>query len=117
MGMNLDNSEIVRHLKQIRKNPLLCVPTEEDWDKLRAEIEVHFPSFYMRMHGGKRINETEYRVCLLVKAGFSASDIDVLLERKEYAATTRKRLLKKVFDKEGSARDFDDMVLNFDTAC
>lgn len=116
-GMNLDNSEIVRHLKQIRKNPLLCVPTEEDWDKLRAEIEVHFPSFYMRMHGGKRINETEYRVCLLVKAGFSASDIDVLLERKEYAATTRKRLLKKVFDKEGSARDFDDMVLNFDTAC
>ncbi|MBP3373488.1 MAG: hypothetical protein J6L60_03015 [Bacteroidaceae bacterium] len=109
-GMELDNAPIIKRLKRSRTNPFMYPIEKTDWEELRTAIEERYPAFYMHMHNGKRINDTEYQVCLLVKAGFTPSDIDILLGRNEYAATTRKRLLKKIFDKEGSGKDFDKMV-------
>lgn len=109
-GMELDNAPIIKRLKRSRTNPFMYPIEKTDWEELRTAIEERYPAFYMHMHNGKRINDTEYQVCLLVKAGFTPSDIDILLGRNEYAATTRKRLLKKIFNQEGSGKDFDKMI-------
>lgn len=109
-GMELDNAPIIKRLKRSRTNPFMYPIEKTDWEELRTAIEERYPAFYMHTHNGKRINETEYQVCLLVKAGFTPSDIDILLGRNEYAATTRKRLLKKIFNQEGSGKDFDKMI-------
>lgn len=109
-GMELDNAPIIKRLKRSRTNPFMYPIEKTDWEELRTAIEERYPAFYMHMHNGKRINDTEYQVCLLVKAGFTPSDIDILLGRNEYAATTRKRLLKKIFNQEGSGKDFDKKI-------
>ena len=109
-GMELDNAPIIKRMKKARTNPIMYPIEKTDWEELRTAIEERYPAFYMHTHNGKRINETEYQVCLLVKAGFTPSDIDILLGRNEYAATTRKRLLKKIFNQEGSGKDFDKMI-------
>lgn len=107
---DVEHSSVIQYFKKVRLNPKQYPVTEEDWTQMRNTIEEGFPTFFLRTHSGKRISEKEYKLCLLVKAGFSPTDINVILDSKEYATNTRKRLLKKIFNIDGTPKDFDQMI-------
>ena len=107
---DVEHSSVIQYFKKVRLNPKQYPVTEEDWKQMRNTIEEGFPTFFLRTHSGKRISEKEYKLCLLVKAGFSPTDINVILDSKEYATNTRKRLLKKIFNIDGTPKDFDQMI-------
>jgi hypothetical protein len=62
------------------------------------------------MHSGRPISDTEYTLCLLTKAGFSVKQINLLMGKEDYASTTRRRLLRKIFAEEGTPADFDRRI-------
>ncbi len=108
----LENSRIVRKfLNAIETNQVASL-SNDDWHKLRAEVEYRYPGFYNAMNKIRKLPQDEYRACLLTMAGcFRPSDLEILLEwRYNYASKKRKQLLKKIFGISGSASDFDRVV-------
>ena len=110
---DLSNTPIVIDIQRIVDTPAGEHLSPSQWLELKTTVEEMFPTFYQEMNGREQLSVTEYRVCLLVKAGFSPSSIDTLMDYKpKYASCVRKRLHKKVFGTEGSSTDFDSKVRN-----
>lgn len=104
----LQESSIYKRIKDIEQHPKEKM-SKEDWKKLEETIEHHIPSFIPILK--KRLNETDYRICLLVKLGISTSMMAILLELSTSAISVyRKRMLKKLCSKSGKPKDFDDFV-------
>ena len=83
----------------------------EEWKELDAVIRHRFPEFARRVTGMGCLCTNEYRICLLVKAGFKPFEIDVLLgKRHSYATNLRKRLHTKVFGTAGTGAEFDEKI-------
>lgn len=58
------------------------------------------------------INEYEYQVCMLIRTGFTLSDICILMNSsKSSIANVRKKLYTKLTGRNGSSKDFD-MYIN-----
>ncbi len=111
---NLSNEPIVINIQKVLEAPTRPQVQAIQWQELKVRVEELFPTFYQRMNGLETLSVLEYRVCLLVKAGFSPSQIEALLDMKpRYASIVRKRLYKKVFGTEGSSTDFDRKVRDF----
>ena len=84
---------------------------DRHWKELRDTIETIYPNFYDVMNGRQKLSEKEYRVCLLVKAHFSNSNIETLMGQKSsYACNAKKRLCKKVFGYHGTAAHFEQRL-------
>ena len=87
-------------------------PTKTEWKALANLIEKTYPTFYSRTQSHKLISNEEYRICLLVKARFEPKEIEALLGLTyNTISIRRKRLLKKIFDMDGGAEDFDRKIL------
>ena len=110
-GMNLSNSPIVKRLKYCLQQPGKRHVTDEDWQELKDTIEQMYPTFYYVTNAHGILSEREYHICLLVKAGFTSSDIEVLTGTTN-GTTIRQRLMKKVFGTEGKAKEFDQKILS-----
>lgn len=104
----LAKSDIVKRFREARKGGAHAIPlTEEDWTKMADSIEEIYPQFHHVVNARGPLQTKEYRLCLLTKAQFSPSDIDVLMGQKpSYSTTIAKRLCQKVFGFDGSAADF-----------
>jgi hypothetical protein len=89
----------------------LGLPTEKEWKQLIACVQKLFPTFYTRTHSRRNIDDEEYRICVLVKAGFRPKQIELLMSLPHNSVSTRrKRLLKKIFNIDGSAEEFDRKI-------
>jgi hypothetical protein len=104
----LAKSDIVKRFREARNGGANITPlTEEDWTKMADSIEENYPQFHHIVNARGPLQTKEYRLCLLTKAQFSPSDIDVLMGQKpSYSTTIAKRLCQKVFGFDGSAADF-----------
>ncbi len=111
----LNDSEIAQRLRDYLKNPVTKPAlSESDWQELRRTVGEIYPSFYGSLTDRFPISESEYRVCMLVLAGFSPDGINVLLfKSSSYASNTRARLHAKIFGKEGKGADFDRKIALF----
>ena len=57
------------------------------------------------------LSESEYELCLLVKLGFTPSQINMLTGRSlQDIANIRKRMYNRITGKDGSSRDFDKFI-------
>lgn len=57
------------------------------------------------------VNEYEYQVCMLIRTGFTPSDICILMNTsKSSIANVRKKLYKKLTGRNGSSKDFDAYI-------
>ncbi len=85
-------------------------PNKEEWQRVCMLVEVHYPRM-QEIKNLKDVSSKEYRICVLLKLGLDLQSI-VLLEDSSNANLTniRRRLLKKLFDTEGGAKDFDRML-------
>lgn len=59
------------------------------------------------------VNEYEYQVCMLIRTGFTPSDICILMNSsKSSIANVRKKLYTKLMGRNGSSKDFDAFVIS-----
>ena len=81
-------------------------PSEDEWDDLYSYIESVLPSFKSILMHERPLAESEYRICCLIRMGFSPSEVSVLTGAPN-VSVVRKRLHKKILKQSGSPKDFD----------
>ena len=106
----LKNSSIYKKIQCIEAHPLEEM-TEEDWTELADTVEELIPNFIPMLKN--RVSDRDYRICLLIRLGISASLMARLLNLSDAAISkSRKTMLKKICDKEGKPKEFDEYVLH-----
>ena len=96
----------LRHNIEVGKNM-----TDKDWTELEQKIKGIYPTFSSTLYGLYNFSPIEYQVCLLLKIHTSPSEIaNVINKDISTISNIRRRLYKKVFDKEGSAKEWDDFI-------
>ena len=72
-----------------------------------------YPGFISQLRNLHAMSELEYQVFLLIKLRVAPSDMAVVLARDASTiSTVRSRLYKKVFDKKGGAREWDEFIMS-----
>lgn len=81
---------------------------DSDWTELYRVFCVHLPSFEENLKSIHDLTQTEWRVCMLLKLGFSSIDIARITNKSATAIPSiRSRLYKKFFLVEGKAAEWD----------
>lgn len=82
------------------------------WTKLQNTIRHLFPNFESQINKDGKLSKNDWQVCMLVKARFSPSEIEYIMNMKHsYATNARKRLHNTIFGYSGSAEEFDKKIL------
>lgn len=106
----LYQTDIVSHF-QSSINDIYAIIREKDWNELYQAFDEKLPSFERNLKRIHDLSEIEWRVCMLLKLGFSSSEIAKLTNK---SATTipsiRSRLYKKFFMADGKASDWDVFI-------
>jgi len=86
---------------------------DDDWHKIESQVRKIYPGFSSQLRNLHAMSELEYQVCLLIKLRVAPSDMAVVLARDASTiSTVRSRLYKKVFDRKGGAREWDEFILS-----
>ena len=95
---DLKNQELFLHLKQLSEAHNQIKP--ETWAEIENLLNTYFPDFIPKFRGIHTYNDTEWKLSLLLKMGFSWQEIAILIGRSYDAVySSQTRLLKKVFPK------------------
>ena len=87
-------------------------PTIDEWNAVYSVAEKYFPAL-CDIKANPKISPLEYQICVLTKLRFEIAEI-VLLTGKDNSSITakRKRMLPKLFNCTGSAKEFDTLILD-----
>ena len=108
----LRNAIITRRLKSMAKSNPPQYPTFDDWKQLRILVEHEIPTFHDILNADDTpLTEMEYDICLLTRVHILPTEIAKLKQCvPSYVSNIRKNLLKKVFQMEGNADQFDEEI-------
>lgn len=98
--------------KSINDNLAQGKPASEDnWHELDKWMDENLPTFKTKLTSLSKISNIEYKICLLIKLGYTPAEIANLVCRAESSVTmSRKRLYMKIFKKKGKAEDLDKFI-------
>lgn len=83
-----------------------------DWDELEERLKPVYPGLASRLNSLCTMSPVEYRVCLLIKLRVPPIEIaNVLSKHVSSISSIRSRLYKKVHQRKGSSKDWDEFVL------
>lgn len=89
---------------------------DEEWQQVEQSLKTVYPGFTAQLQSLYPMSDVEYHTCLLIKLRVPTKDIAAVLAREANTISSlRKRLYKKVFDREGGAREWDDFILSIGT--
>lgn len=87
--------------------------TDEDWQEMELQVNRAYPQFSRNLFDLVKMNDTEHKVCLLIKLQVRQKFIAATLYKTPNAISTiRARLYQKVFLKKGKAADWDVFILS-----
>lgn len=85
----------------------------EDWEEMERRLNGVYPNFTKHLLSLYPMSEVEFQISLLVKLRVSPKCIaGVLMKDVSSVSSTRSRLYRKIFNKAGSSKDWDDFVLS-----
>ena len=85
----------------------------KDWYRIFDLIDSFYPHFRDTLYSLCRISEIEIKVCVLIKIGFTPTEIAILTSSsKSNISSIRSRLYTKIFKKTGVSKDLDDFILS-----
>ena len=85
----------------------------DDWMELERQLKIVYPNFASSLFNLYDLSPTEWQVCMLLKLRIKPADIaSVLKKEKSSISNIRTRLYKKVFDKSGTGKDWDEFILS-----
>ena len=100
-------STVYKHFKELltREDPrVVC----QDWKDLQVQLDECYDGFTHKLEALCKMSERDMRICMLLKAGFSKTEIAKLIHLSlEGISSVRRRLYAKVFNDKGGAKDWD----------
>lgn len=112
---SLKNSAIYQLFHQaVHQEEKLKSITEDSWKELQDVIDTTYNNFTKRLYGFiPKITQHELRICYLIKIEIQNKDIArILCQSTQAISTTRGRLYEKSHGEKGSAKLFDDFILD-----
>ena len=98
----LCHSEVVHQIRSCLTTKGASINSAH-WTKLQHIIRHLFPNFETIVNCEGKLSKKDLQVCMLVKARFSPSEIEYILNMKHsYATNARKRLHNTIFGYPGS---------------
>ena len=89
---------------------------DDEWQQVERSLATVYPGFTTQLQSLYPMSDVEYRTCMLVKLRIPTKDIAAVLAREANTISSlRKRLYKKVFGREGGAKEWDDFILSMGT--
>ena len=86
---------------------------DEEWMQVEHSLKSIYPGFTTQLQSLYPMSDVEHHACLLIKLRIPTKDIAAVLAREvSTISTMRKRLYKKVFNREGGAKEWDDFILS-----
>ena len=86
---------------------------DEIWKELEEVVEQAYNGFLKRVEDLCPLNWQERNLCLLLKAGFSPSNIAILTAHsKQSISSTRSRLYERSFLEKGTPSQWDEFILS-----
>lgn len=111
------NSKSYQEISSHLKNGNLISETNSIWNELEEVILELSPNFKYRLYliTGEKLSDTDYQMILLIKCGFSPTQIANLIGRSKSTITfRRKKFSKAFFDSESgsknSSKQFDRII-------
>ena len=84
-----------------------------EWQELQQQLKAVYPRFSSSLYRLYNLSPTEYQLCMLLKIRTAPAEIATVLNKdKSTISSMRRRLYKKVFDKDGSGKDWDEFILS-----
>ncbi len=109
MQTDLLNSEAILHLHRLASRG--SEATTEDWKEISELLSLQDADFIKELASHQEITQKEQNLCLLVRLRFIPSEISALLGISSQNVTNmRGRLLLKMYNKKGGAREFDTTI-------
>lgn len=82
-----------------------------DWEEIEEKLKPVYPGFANHLFSLYHLSQLEYQVCLLIKLMATPSEMaNVLSKDVSTISSIRSRLYKKVFQKKGSSKEWDDFI-------
>ena len=83
----------------------------KDFEKMEEMVKKHFPDFRHKLNSCYRLNDVEYKVCLLIKLGLSVDTVSSVVNMSANGIyKIKSRLYKKMFGVDGTSRNFDNFI-------
>lgn len=102
---------LCRELNRIYDNKEPIGSSTIDWRLLEETLFSIYPTFKDGMAQFNKMRDQQYRVCLLIKAGFNVQQIAYLTVRSDEAInSTRRRLYEQNFGRRGKPSDWDKVI-------
>ena len=84
-----------------------------DWKLIEERLLQTFPTFRDSLYSLYSLSETEYHICMLIKLEVSPSNMAKLMATgTSTISQSRLRMQQKVFNGQGTAKDWDNYVLS-----
>ena len=112
IGKSLD-IPLVEHIKRhAGENDFRL--TDDEWRQLGRDIDDVYDHFSYRLSSIASLSEQEMRICYLIKLGVPSAHIALLLFKGKSTITmARKRLYKKITQKDGTPTDLNAFLSTF----
>lgn len=105
----LMNDKIVATLRERCESAEKCTPY--DWIELHKAVNLHTPTFLPHLREHEDLSAKEINLCILILLNFAPGQSATALDTSPQNITNmRRRLLKKIFNTDGGAVDFDNMI-------
>jgi hypothetical protein len=110
---SLLNSSIVQKFHKMASVGIMA--SSDDWNELRKIVNTATPWFMKWLSTNNyEPNMKETNLCILIRLRFIPSELCNLLGiSKNNLGNIRKRLLKKMFDIDGSSKQFDELLQTY----
>ena len=84
-----------------------------DWEEMELKLTIVYPNFANSLFALHNMSTIEWRVCMLLKLRIKPADIAMVMKKeKSSISSIRARLYKKIFNKTGSAKEWDEFIFS-----
>ena len=105
------SSSIYQRIQMRLNNKESIGMNDEIWNELEEVVEQAYNGFLKRVEDLCPLNWQERNLCLLLKAGFSPSNIAILTAHsKQSISSTRSRLYERTFLEKGTSSQWDEFI-------
>ena len=107
------SSSIYQRIQMRLNNKESIGMNDEIWKELEEVVEQAYSGFLKRIEDLCPLNWQERNLCLLLKAGFTPSNIAILTAHsKQSISSTRSRLYERTFLEKGTPSQWDEFILS-----
>lgn len=106
---NLKRSEIYKHIMNLTSNNETI--KDEDWDTLKQTIFCIYPTFEEKLSELDTMNNTELKVCMLIRIGLNAGKIaNLICKSQNTIYSINRRLYHKNFGKYVAPSEWEKFI-------